>query len=129
VEVQDVANLRTAEAVDRLRIVAHHRKISVPGDVRAPAPLGLVAASADEQLQQPVLRVVGVLVLVHEYVAERRRVALAHLSEQLEQVDRPEQQVVEVHRVHPMQVALVDLIHIGDHLLERRAGRCPAVGG
>ena len=58
------------------------------------------APAADEQLQHPVLRVVGVLVLVDEHVAEGLRVALADVLEQLQQVDRAEQQVVEVHRVH-----------------------------
>ena len=97
--------------------------------LRSPAALGLLAPAPDQQLQQPVLRVVGVLVLVHQHMAERRGVALAHLRKQLEQVDRPEQQVVEVHRVHPMQVALVDLIHVGHHLLERGADRLAIVGG
>ena len=35
--------------------------------------------AADEQLQQPVLRAVGVLVLVDQHVAEGAAVALAHV--------------------------------------------------
>ena len=76
---------------------------------------------AGEQLQPAVLGVVGVLVLVDEHVAERVRVALADLGEELEQVDRAEQQVVEVHRVHAVQLALVELVDVGDRLLEERA--------
>ena len=133
--------LRTSapsEAVDRLRVVAHHRQVAVPDRARvrragrpaAPSPRRGRAPTADEQLQQPVLGVVGVLVLVHEHVAEGVAVALADLLEQLQQVDRAEQQVVEVHRVHAVQVALVDVVDVGDHLLELRAdaagGRTPA---
>ena len=77
--------------------------------------------AADQQLQEAVLRVVGVLVLVDEHVAEARRVALADLGEELQQVDGAKQQVVEVHRVHAHQVALVQLVHLGDQLLEVRA--------
>ena len=61
--------------------------------------LGLLASATDEQLQHAVLRVVGVLVLVHENVTEGLRVTLAHVLEQLQQVDRAKQQVVEVHCV------------------------------
>ena len=127
-EVEDVADVGAAEAVDRLRVVADDREVAVPdraGVGRTVARLRAAALrrapAADEQLQQPVLRVVGVLVLVDEHVAEGVAVALADLLEQLQQVDGAEQQVVEVHRVHAVQVALVDVVDVGDHLLERRA--------
>src|SRR3712207_8141491 len=55
------------------------------------------------------LGVVGVLVLVDEDVAERGAVALADLREELEDVDRADEQVVEVHRVHAQELALVEL--------------------
>ena len=63
---------------------------------------------AGEQLQPAVLDVVRVLVLVDEHVAKRRRVAVADLLEELQDVDRVDEQVVEVHRVHAVQLALVD---------------------
>ncbi len=91
------------------------------GDARAVASRRILAPAADQQLQHPILRVVGVLVLVDEHVAEGQLVALANLLEQLEQVDRAKQQVVEVHRVHPQHVALVQFVDIGEHLVERRA--------
>ena len=105
-ELEDVADVGAAEAVDRLRVVADDHQVAV---------------LAGEQLQPPVLGVVGVLVLVDEHVAEAGRVALADLGEQLEHVDRADQQVVEVHRVHPVQLALVGAVHVGDRLLEERA--------
>ena len=76
---------------------------------------------AGQQLQQAVLGVVGVLVLVDEDVAEGGGVAGADLGEELEDVDRAHEQVVEVHRVHAVQVALVEVVDVGDGLLEERA--------
>src|SRR2546428_4032 len=89
-EVEDVAHLGTAKAVDRLRIVAHDGEVAVTGKAGARAPRRGRAAAADEQLKQPVLRVVGVLVLVDEHVPECRDVALAHLGAQLEKDHPPE---------------------------------------
>ena len=73
-EVEDVAHVRAAEAVDRLSVVADHREVAVPVGHRCAPPVAapvLRRAAADQQLQQAVLRVVGVLVLVDEDVAER----------------------------------------------------------
>ena len=63
-EIEDVADVGVAEAVDRLIVVADHHQVAVLGG---------------EQLQQPVLGVVGVLVLVDEDVAEDAAPAVAHL--------------------------------------------------
>ena len=101
-----------AEAVDRLSVVADHRQVAV---------------LAGEQLEPAVLGVVGVLVLVDEDVAEGGGVAVADLREELEDVDRADEQVVEVHRVHAVQLALVELVDVGDRLLEERADQL-AVG-
>ena len=74
-----------------------------------------------QQLQQPVLGAVGVLVLVDEHAAEVAAVALADVGEQLEQVDGADQQVVEVHRVGVVHPLLVERVDVGDRLLEERA--------
>ena len=84
---------------------------------------------AGDQLEQLVLRAVGVLVLVDEDVAERRAVAVADLGEQPQHVDRTAQQIVEVHRVHPVQFGLVQLERVGDRLLEVAADELPVIGG
>ena len=102
-EVEDVADIRSAESVDRLRVIADHREIP---------PL------AAQQRQPAVLGMVGVLVLVDQHVAEGLLVALANLGEQLKHVDRAHQQIVEVHRVEPQQLALIELVGVGDGLLE-----------
>ena len=114
VELEDVRDVRSAEAVNRLIIVTDDREVAV---LRA------------EQLQPAVLRGVRVLVLVDEDPAERVRVAVAHLLEELEQVDRAEQQVVEVHRVRAVELALVALVDVGDRLLEERADELAVVVG
>ena len=55
-------------------------------------------------------------------------VALGHVGEQLEQVHRPEQQVVEVDRVHLVDALLVELVHVGGGLLEEGADPLPVRG-
>ena len=107
-EVEDVADVGVAEAVDRLVLVADDHQVAV---------------LCGEQLQQPVLGVVGVLVLVDQDVAEGAAPALAHLLEQLQGVDRADQEVVEVHRVGLQHPLLVEREAFGDHLLEDAALR------
>ena len=105
-ELENVADVRPAEPVDRLRVVPDHHQVAVlPG----------------QQLQPPVLGMVGVLILVDHHMPEAVGVALPDLGEQLEHVDRADQQVIEVHRVHPVQLALVGAVDVGDGLLEERA--------
>jgi hypothetical protein len=105
-EVQDVLDVRAAPGIDRLVLVPHD------GDV----PL-----RAHQVADQLVLRAVGVLVFVHEHVAEAPPVGLPHgLVGQ--QVHRPQQQVVEVHRLGLAQRGLVALGHPGQDL---RAHRVP----
>ena len=109
-EVEDVADVGAAEAVDRLVVVADDAQVAVL--------LG-------EQLEPAVLGAVGVLVLVDEHVAEAAPVAVAHLLEELEQVHAAEQQVVEVHRVGRVQARLVEVVDVGRGLLEEAADLQP----
>ncbi len=104
-EVEDVADVGAAEGVDRLIVVADDAEVAVvPGD----------------ELEPPILRAVGVLVLVDEDVPEGVLVAFADLGEQRQQVDATEQQVVEVHRVHGVDPPLVEIVDVGRGLLEER---------
>ena len=109
-EIQHIANVRASKRIDRLVVVADHAQVAV-----------LLC----QQLQPAVLGAVGVLVLVHQHVAERAAVAVAHLGEQLQQVHAAEQQVVEVHRVVAVGPLLVELVHVGRGLLEERADLQP----
>ena len=83
VEAERVADLGAAEAVDRLILV---------GDAEDVAPL------AGEQLQQPLLGDVRVLVLVDEDEAEGALVRVARLRVALEQRDRLALEAAEVER-------------------------------
>ncbi len=102
-EVQDIPDVGVPEAVDRLVLVSYDHQVVVLGG---------------EQLQQPVLSVVGVLVLVDQNVAEGAAPALTHLLEQLQRVDGPHQQVVEVHRVRLEHPLLIERESLGDDLLK-----------
>ena len=75
---------------------------------------------AAQQLQQPVLRVVRVLILVDEDVAEGVLPVGARVGEALERLDREHQHVVEVDGVRADQPALVALVDLGDRLVVER---------
>ncbi|MPM45893.1 hypothetical protein SDC9_92585 [bioreactor metagenome] len=62
-KVQDVFDVRAPKAVDRLVVVAHHAEIFAP---------------ARQQRGQKILQMVGVLILVHQYVAELVLIILPH---------------------------------------------------
>ncbi len=105
-ELEDVADVGASEAIDALvRITYHHQ----------------VLMNTGEQLQQHVLRVVRVLVLVDEDVAERLGPALAGLREALEHLHGQHEHVVEVDGVEVEQLALVEAVHVGDGLVVEAA--------
>ena len=83
-------------------------------------------AASSEQMQ--VLRPVGVLVLVHQDLLPASLVARQHVGVLLEQEDGAHQQVVEVHRVVLVQLALVGLVDPGRGLVVV-VGRLPLGGG
>ena len=101
-ELEDVADVGAAEAVDRLVRVADREDVAVL--------LG-------EELEQAVLGVVRVLVLVDEDVAEGLLPLLAGLGEALEHVDREEEHVVEVDGVRGEEALLVEVVDLGDGLV------------
>ena len=106
-ELEDVADVGATEGVDRLVGVAHRGHLAAFG------------AQADHQL---VLHRVGVLVLVHEHMGEPLPPALQHLRAVPEQLDRAQQQIVEVHGRGRSQAALVVAEHLGDAPLEDVGG-------
>ena len=91
-EQHQVFRTGAAPGVDRLVIVAHH---------------GELVALADQQLHQQVLAGVGVLVFVHQQVAHLVLPLFEDVGVFLEQLDRQQDQVVEIHRVERLERALV----------------------
>ena len=77
---------------------------------------------AGEQEDQFVLGPVGVLVLVHQDVAEPLPVVLEHVGAGLQHVDGHQQQVVEVHGVGGEQALLILAVHLGHAALHDGAG-------
>ena len=82
-------------------------------------------ASPPSSCSSTVLRVVRVLVLVDEDVAERLLPALARLGEALQHVDGEHQQVVEVDGVRGEEPALVEAVDVGDGLVVEATRRAP----
>ena len=94
-EAQDVVQLGPPEAVDGLVFVAHRAQV-----------VGLVV----EQLQQPELGVVGVLVLVHQHRPEAGLQLGAHLGPGAQQAYALQQQVAEVQAAGGPQAFLVQAV-------------------
>ncbi len=120
-ELEDVADGRTAEGVDRLVGVADDaqfggRHLGLRRDVDR------LFEGADQFADEGVLGVVGVLVLVDQDVPEAAAVVLGDVREDAQHVDRRHDQVVEVERVGLAQPRLVHGVGLGEGLLE-------AVGG
>jgi hypothetical protein len=104
-ELDDVADARAAEGVDRLVGVADHAQL---GRFR---PRHRRCHQLPDEL---VLGVVGVLVLVDEHVPEPAPVVLRDGGQPIQQRDRLHDQVVEVERVGRAQALLVDGVDVGD---------------
>ena len=107
-EVEDVGDVRTPEPVDRLVAVPHHHDVAV---------------SAGELHSQRVLHGVGVLILVDQDVGEPSPVVLEHVGVLVEQTDRVEQQVVEVHGIGRQHPPLIEVEDVGNAAVEDGDGR------
>ncbi len=123
-EAQDVVDFRAAPAVDRLIVVADAAEI--PRSLR-------------EQAQPEILRDVGVLILVHQHVAETVLVLRQHVRLFLKQPDVFQQQIAEIDGVQRLQPRLIGGVEflaasIGEHravtrgnFIGREAAVLPAV--
>ncbi len=91
-EVEDDPDVGAAPAVDRLVIIAHNAQVVV---------------LARDQLDEPELRLVDVLVLIHEHVAEALLILTPDLLMLIEELHGLHDEVVEVQRVIPLKLLLV----------------------
>ena len=103
-EAQDHAVIAAAPRVDRLIVVADDRDVVVLGG---------------EQRDEAVLRDIDVLILVDQHVLEALLVLAPGVRVALEQIDRADDQIVEIERVGFGQAALVFLIDVADALAQR----------
>ena len=110
-EVEDVADVRAAPAVDRLVRVAADGQVPVEGR---------------EVPHEQVLDPVRVLVLVDKHVPESTRVAVADAVVGVEDLEDLEEQVVEVESVLLAHALLVALRHLDVDVL-LHAARAEAV--
>ena len=95
-EVQDVANVGAAPAVDRLVLVADHAQVRAAGRKRA---------------HQQILHAVGVLVFVDQQMLRARLPSQQHARVALEDLVYVQQQVAEVHRVHRAQPFAIEPVN------------------
>ena len=98
-EIEDVADVGAAPAVDRLVLVADHAQIS---------------RSRGERLHDQVLDAVGVLVLVDQQMRRAPLPSLEDFRKALEQQPGLQLQIAEVHRVHRAHPLLVEPVDLRD---------------
>ena len=114
-EIQDVSNVGGPKSIDRL--------IRVPDGAH-------IAVDRTEELDELVLRRVGVLELVDQEMAEPLLVASKHLRRASEQLDGLHQEIIEVHGIRVTKSTLIlgiDLGHlapIGVEAAEHVVGIC-----
>ena len=92
IEIQDVVDGRSAEFVNALVVVADHHD---------------VVFGIAEQLCELELCLVGVLILIHQNVAEFVAVFFQKLGILLEQLDREQNQIVKIEGIGHMLALLV----------------------
>ena len=95
-EVQNIADVCTAPAINALVSIAHHADI--------------VMLSC-ENLRQQILRMVGVLILVDHNIIKFILILVAYLFVLLEKTQRQQQQVVEIDSVISLQLLLISSIN------------------
>ncbi len=97
-EAFDIGGVGAAPGVDRLVVIAH---------------AGERAARPGQQFQQRILRGVGVLVFVHQQIAQALAPGIAQGFVLLQQLHRQPDQVIEIDRVERRQTLLVLAVDIG----------------
>ena len=113
---ENIADIRAAPAVNGLIVVAHDADVLL---------------LAGQQTHQLVLRKVGVLIFVYQYIVELAPVIFQHRRMRREQLHGFHDEVVEIERIVGAQrlfIALVDLgdlggAHIASRFLEPLGGR------
>ena len=103
-EIEDVRQIGTTPRVDGLVIFAHDHD---------------VAMLCCEQLRERILGMIGVLILVHQQIAEAILIDFEHFFMVLEQEIRVEEQIVEIERIEGAQAFLQHFVDAPDHLRRR----------
>ena len=96
---EDILDSGPPEAVDGLVVVAHHTEIFIP---------------SRQGRGQQILQIVGVLILVNQYIAEFSLIIFPHVLKALEQPDGVQNNIVKIQGVGLPQPALILHIHVGD---------------
>ena len=101
---QDIAHLGPAPAIDRLVIIAHAADVLM---------------RLRQKPQPKVLADVGILVLVHQNIAEPALILFQHIGIFLEDHHAMEQQIAKIGGVQSAQTLLILLIKLGAAIVER----------
>ena len=109
-ELFNVADRGTSEGIDRLVRITHDTQLS---------GRKFWSAGTHKFAHQHILRVISVLILVDEDVAEPTVITLSYVGKKLQQGDGRRDEVVEVERIGTTQPSLVLAIDLDKNLLHR----------
>ena len=107
-EIEDVPDVRLAPAVDRLIVIADDEQVSML--------LG-------EQMHQEILRIVGVLVFVHHYIAEHLLIFPEDIRVLLEQLHGEHNEIIEIEGIRRAKFLLIMHVHFRHDFLIIAPGR------
>ena len=93
---------RAAPGVDRLVVIPDH---------------GKARPRAHQQLHQLILAGIGVLILIHQQIANALLPAFPHLLIALQQQRRQQDQIVEVEHVARFQMLIVEAVAVGENIV------------
>ena len=96
-ETQDIVDVRSPEGVDTLGIVTYHTEVSL---------------LATKLLHDLMLGKVGILILIHQNVAEEGTIASPHIGMVTKKQVGLQQQIVKVHRTRLPTTLLVTLVNL-----------------
>ena len=106
-EAQDVVDLGPAPAIDRLVVIAD---------------TGEVAATLREQAQPQILRHVGVLILVHQHVAEALLILGQHIGMAAPERQAMHQQIAEIAGIQRLEALLIGPVELAALAVAEHAG-------
>ena len=113
-KVQNIFNGRAAETIDRLVVITHHAHI---------------AAAAAQQAHQLKLCHAGILIFVHQHIAETVVVILAHFLILPEQQHHVEDQIVKIHSTGFFQARRISRVQLGNQTAFRIRSIFGGLGG
>ncbi len=104
-KIQNIADIGASEAVHTLIIIPHHAQVPV---------------ASREEVEQVVLRHIGILILIHHNIAQAALITFEHLGMAAHELDRTHEQIVKIQGRIVLQTPLIQGVDVRHHLIEAK---------